>query len=57
MTEGSCHDEHSPVVLQLLLAAVYVAHGWILLFPPADLAEQINASMPTAYVSSWEWRR
>jgi uncharacterized membrane protein YphA (DoxX/SURF4 family) len=33
--------------LQLLLAAVYAAHGWLLVSPPADLAEQIKASIPT----------
>ena len=35
-------------VLQLLLAAAYLAHGWLLLSPPADLVEQIKASIPTA---------
>ena len=35
-------------VLQLLLAAAYFAHGWLLLSPPADLAEQIKSSIPTA---------
>lgn len=35
-------------VLQLLLAAAYLAHGWLLLSPPANLVEQINASIPRA---------
>lgn len=35
-------------VLQLLLVAAYFAHGWLLLSPPAHLAEQIKASIPTA---------
>lgn len=34
--------------LQLLLAAAYLAHGWLLLSPPPDLAEQIKTSIPTA---------
>jgi hypothetical protein len=33
-------------VLQVLLALAFVAHGWILLFPPASIVEQMNASMP-----------
>ena len=33
-------------VLQLLLAAAFLAHGWILLFPPASIVEQMNASLP-----------
>jgi len=35
-------------VLQLLLAMAYLAHGWLLLAPPASMAEQINASIPRA---------
>jgi uncharacterized membrane protein YphA (DoxX/SURF4 family) len=35
-------------VLQLLLAAAYSAHGWLLLSPPANLAVQVKSSMPTA---------
>jgi uncharacterized membrane protein YphA (DoxX/SURF4 family) len=34
-------------VLQLLLAAAYSAHGWLLLSPPANLAAQIKSSIPT----------
>jgi uncharacterized membrane protein YphA (DoxX/SURF4 family) len=33
-------------VLQVLLALVFVAHGWMLLFPPAAIVEQMNATMP-----------
>lgn len=33
-------------VLQVLLAAAFLAHGYILLFPPASIVEQMNASLP-----------
>ena len=33
-------------VLQLLLAAAFFAHGLLFLTPPADIAVQMNASMP-----------
>lgn len=33
-------------VLQALLAAAFLAHGWLMLSPPAELAAQINASLP-----------
>jgi uncharacterized membrane protein YphA (DoxX/SURF4 family) len=33
-------------VLQGLLAAVFLAHGWLLLSPPASVVEQMNASLP-----------
>jgi hypothetical protein len=36
-------------VLQVLLAAVFVAHGVFLLAPPASMIEQLNASMPTGF--------
>jgi uncharacterized membrane protein YphA (DoxX/SURF4 family) len=32
-------------VLQVLLALAFVAHGLMLLFPPASIVEQMNASM------------
>ena len=32
-------------VLQSVLAMVYLAHGWMLLFPPATLLNTINASI------------
>ncbi len=31
-------------VLQVLLAAEFVFHGWIFLFPPAELVEIMNAN-------------
>jgi len=33
-------------VLQGLLALVFLAHGWLFLFPPASVVEQMNASLP-----------
>ena len=33
-------------VLQILLALAFFAHGCVLLFPPASIVEQMNASMP-----------
>jgi uncharacterized membrane protein YphA (DoxX/SURF4 family) len=35
-------------VLQFLLALVFLAHGWLMLAPPAAMVEQINASIPVA---------
>ena len=35
-------------VLQVLLAAAFLAHGLIMLFPPSDVLAQM-ASMPTAF--------
>lgn len=35
-------------VLQFLLAAVFLAHGWLFLSPPAAMVEQMNASIPPA---------
>jgi hypothetical protein len=32
-------------VLQVLLALVFLAHGWMLLFPPASLIAEMNASI------------
>jgi uncharacterized membrane protein YphA (DoxX/SURF4 family) len=32
--------------LQILLALVFLAHGAMMLFPPAAVAQQINASLP-----------
>jgi len=31
--------------LQVLLAAVFLAHGLLLLFPPASIVDQMNASL------------
>jgi hypothetical protein len=36
-------------VLQVVLAAAFAAHGWLLLSPPADLVEAMNAMMSTAF--------
>jgi DoxX-like family len=36
-------------VLQVLLALAFLAHGLLLLFPPASLVEQMNASMSPAF--------
>jgi uncharacterized membrane protein YphA (DoxX/SURF4 family) len=33
-------------LLQVLLALAFFAHGWMLLFPPAAIVEQMNATMP-----------
>ena len=33
-------------VLQVLLAAAFVAHGWMLLSPPPEIAVKMNESMP-----------
>ena len=33
-------------VLQVLLAAAFLAHGLMFLFPPASIVEQMNASLP-----------
>jgi putative oxidoreductase len=35
-------------VLQFLLALAFLAHGWLLLSPPASMVEQINASIAPA---------
>lgn len=36
-------------VLQVLLALAFLAHGLLLLAPPAEMAAQINASMSPAF--------
>jgi uncharacterized membrane protein YphA (DoxX/SURF4 family) len=33
-------------ILQVLLAAAFLAHGWLFLAPPPDVVEQMNASLP-----------
>ena len=33
-------------VVQVLLAVAFFAHGWLFLAPPAELVEQMNASLP-----------
>src|SRR5947207_2276711 len=36
-------------VLQVLLAAVYVAHGWLLVSPPAELVALMNAQLGVGF--------
>jgi hypothetical protein len=36
-------------VLQVLLAAVFLAHGLLLLFPPASMVEIMNATMSASF--------
>jgi uncharacterized membrane protein YphA (DoxX/SURF4 family) len=36
-------------LLQALLAAVFLAHGWLLLAPPAEIAAMMNAQFPRAF--------
>lgn len=33
-------------ILQVLLAIAFFAHGWMMLWPPPEIAVQMNASMP-----------
>jgi uncharacterized membrane protein YphA (DoxX/SURF4 family) len=33
-------------VLQILLAIVFLAHGWLFLAPPPEIAAQMNDSLP-----------
>lgn len=33
-------------ILQVLLAAAFLAHGWLFLAPPPEIAVQKNASLP-----------
>ena len=35
--------------LQVLLAAIFLAHGWLFLFPPADMVDAMNSSIPPAF--------
>jgi len=34
------------LTLQILLALVFLAHGAMMLFPPAEVARQMNATLP-----------
>jgi uncharacterized membrane protein YphA (DoxX/SURF4 family) len=36
-------------VLQVLLALAFLAHGWMFLFPPASLLEQMNAAIAPGF--------
>jgi hypothetical protein len=33
-------------VFQVLLAIAFLAHGWLFLMPPAELVDEMNASLP-----------
>ena len=33
-------------VVQVLLAVAFLAHGWLFLAPPPEIADQMNASLP-----------
>ena len=33
-------------IIQVLLALAFAAHGWLFLAPPANMVEQMNASIP-----------
>jgi uncharacterized membrane protein YphA (DoxX/SURF4 family) len=33
-------------VLQVLLAVAFAAHGWMMLFPPPEIAVQMDANLP-----------
>lgn len=36
-------------ILQILLAAAFFAHGWLLLMPPPEIAAQMNDALPRAF--------
>ena len=36
-------------VLQILLAAAFFAHGWLLLMPPPEIAAQMTAELPRPF--------
>jgi len=36
-------------VLQALLAVAFLAHGWLFLFPPAEIVDLMNAAIPPAF--------
>lgn len=36
-------------ILQILLAVAFFAHGWLLLWPPPDIAAQMNAELPRGF--------
>ena len=36
-------------LVQALLAAVFLAHGWLVLAPPAEIAAVMNAQFPRAF--------
>src|SRR4051812_16027762 len=36
-------------IVQVLLAAAFLAHGWMFLFPSPEIAALMNASLPRAF--------
>jgi uncharacterized membrane protein YphA (DoxX/SURF4 family) len=36
-------------VLQVLLALAFLAHGWLFLFPPAEMVKLMNSVIPPAF--------
>jgi uncharacterized membrane protein YphA (DoxX/SURF4 family) len=36
-------------VLQILLALAFLAHGWLFLTPPPEIAVQMNAALPRGF--------
>lgn len=36
-------------VFQVLLAVAFLAHGWLFLFPPAEMVEVLNSTIPPAF--------
>ena len=36
-------------VLQALLAVVFLTHGWLFLFPPAEMVDLMNAVIPPVF--------
>lgn len=48
-------------VLQVLLAVAFVAHGWLFLFPPAEMVAVMNTLITPAFrrfigVAERSWR-
>jgi uncharacterized membrane protein YphA (DoxX/SURF4 family) len=45
-------------ILQVLLAVAFVLHGWLFLFPPAEMVEAMNASIAPGlriFIGVAEW--
>ena len=45
-TNGNVWSRRLLWTVQILLALVFLAHGAMMLFPPAEVARQMNAEMP-----------
>ena len=39
-------------IFQILLAIAFLAHGWLFLSPPAEILDQMNASLPRWFTLS-----